>query len=107
MRCRPATFIGIVVAGILGQAGYAENAGPTTATTTAPTTTTATSAESYRAAAEQGDADAQCNLGQCYAEGVGVDKDPAEAVKWFRKAAEQRDAVAKVKKWLTEGELSL
>ena len=34
---------------------------------------------------------AEYNLAVCYASGHGVDKDPAEAVKWFRKAAEQGD----------------
>ena len=42
-----------------------------------------------RKAAEQGDADAQYNLGFMYATGDGVIKDAAEAVKWYRKAAEQ------------------
>ncbi len=50
----------------------------------------------YRKAAEQGYADAQCNLGYCYKQGNGVTKDYAEAVKWFRKAAEQGDAVAQL-----------
>ena len=43
----------------------------------------------YRQAADQGEADAQYNLGLCYYKGEGVRKDQAEAVKWFRKAAEQ------------------
>lgn len=42
-----------------------------------------------RAAAENGDADAQFKLGYCYDNGSGVKKDHAEAVKWYRKAAEQ------------------
>ena len=45
-------------------------------------------------AAEQGDADAQNNLGACYYHGQGVAKDYAEAVKWYNKAAEQGDAEA-------------
>ena len=48
----------------------------------------------YRKAAEQGNADAQYNLGLCYAKGVGVTKDLTEAVKLFRQAAEQEDAKA-------------
>ena len=32
---------------------------------------------------------AQYNLGECYYEGEGVLLDEVEAVKWFRKAAEQ------------------
>ena len=43
----------------------------------------------YRKAAEQGHANAQCNLGYCYKYGEGVETNKAEAVKWYRKAAEQ------------------
>ena len=39
--------------------------------------------------AEQGDADAQYNLGLMYDNGRGVKQDDFEAVKWFRQAAEQ------------------
>ena len=46
-------------------------------------------AEWYRKAAEQGDAQAQFNLGHCYERGQGVPQDFSEAVKWYRKAAEQ------------------
>ena len=44
--------------------------------------------------AEQGDADAQFNLGAMYTFGRGVPQDYAEALKWFRKAAEQGEARA-------------
>ena len=50
----------------------------------------------YRKAAEQGDSDAQCNLGCCYHMGSGVAKDQAEAVGWYRKAAEQGNSAAQV-----------
>ncbi|MDE0835771.1 MAG: tetratricopeptide repeat protein [Akkermansiaceae bacterium] len=50
--------------------------------------------QSIKERAEQGDADAQCNLGVMYANGEGVPEDDAEAVKWFRKAAEQGHADA-------------
>jgi TPR repeat protein len=40
-------------------------------------------------AAEQGDINAQYNLGSCYYHGVGTNRNYAEAVKWYRKAAEQ------------------
>ena len=39
-------------------------------------------------------ADAQYNLGLMYANGEGVPEDDAEAVHWYRKAAEQGDANA-------------
>ena len=48
----------------------------------------------YRKAAEQGDAQAQFNLGLCYANGDGVQKDLTQAVFWLRKAADQGDAEA-------------
>jgi TPR repeat protein len=43
----------------------------------------------FRKAAEQGVADAQNDLGACYAKGEVVSQDYEEAAKWFRKAAEQ------------------
>jgi TPR repeat protein len=48
----------------------------------------------YRKAAENGDAEAQNNLGCAYARGEGVERNYEEAVKWCRKAAEQGDATA-------------
>ena len=39
--------------------------------------------------AQEGDAEAQYNLGLMYANGEGVPQDYAEAVKWYFKAAEQ------------------
>ena len=48
----------------------------------------------YRKAADQGDADAQYNLGLLYVNGQGVPQDYAQAVSWFRKAADQGDADA-------------
>ena len=39
--------------------------------------------------AEQGNATTQFNVGLMYAEGQGVKQDDVEAIKWFRKAAEQ------------------
>ena len=44
--------------------------------------------------ADEGDADAQYNLGVCYKYGKGVEKDETEAIKWIRKAAEQGYAMA-------------
>ena len=48
----------------------------------------------YRLAAEQGDADAQYNLGVMYDKGRGVPQDYKTAVKWYRLAAEQGFAPA-------------
>ena len=43
----------------------------------------------YEKAAEQGFADAQCNLGLMYDHGRGVPQNDTTAVKWYEKAAEQ------------------
>jgi uncharacterized protein len=48
----------------------------------------------WRQAAEQGDAQAQMNLGLAYDFGNSVPEDDTEAVKWYRKAAEQGLAIA-------------
>lgn len=45
--------------------------------------------EKCRSAKEQEEADAMYNRGKCYANGDGVQKDPVEAKKWYRKAAER------------------
>ena len=50
--------------------------------------------DALRARAEEGDADAQVNLGLMYANGEGVPQDDAEAVAWTRKAAEPGRATA-------------
>jgi S1-C subfamily serine protease len=52
------------------------------------------SAEELKARAWEGDTFAQYRLGRCYYLGQGVPKDSAEAVKWFRKAANQGNASA-------------
>jgi TPR repeat protein len=52
----------------------------------------AEAAKWYRRAAEQGNAQAQSNLGAMYDNGQGVRQDYAEAVKWYRKAADQGEA---------------
>ncbi len=43
---------------------------------------------------KQGNAEAQCNLGNCYYNGTGVEQDFKEAVKWYQKSAEQGNAEA-------------
>lgn len=46
-------------------------------------------------AAKQGDAEAQYRLGAMYSRGVGVRKDTAEAMKWYRRAASRGHAKAR------------
>ncbi len=48
----------------------------------------------WKKAAELGDVTAQCELGNCYGNGVGVEQDEEEAFRWYKKAAEQGDADA-------------
>ncbi len=45
--------------------------------------------EDVKAKAETGDSGSEYQLGLCYYKGDGVEKDFSEAVKWYRKAAEQ------------------
>jgi TPR repeat protein len=51
-------------------------------------------AEWYRKSAEQGGSQAQFNLADFYAWGVGVAKDDAQAAFWYRKSADQGVAAA-------------
>jgi len=48
----------------------------------------------YMQAANQGNAAAQCNLGNCYYNGQGVTQDNNQAVEWYKKAAEQGNTSA-------------
>ena len=48
----------------------------------------------YKLAAEQGNLDAQWQLGECYANGEGVEESYTETEKWYRKAAESGDVDA-------------
>ncbi|NBQ65468.1 MAG: sel1 repeat family protein [Verrucomicrobia bacterium] len=41
--------------------------------------------------AEEGDSEAQVNLGWCYFDGLGIDKDYKKAASWFQKAADQNN----------------
>jgi TPR repeat protein len=52
------------------------------------------SVEEIRKAADQGDTDAQRNLGLRYRKGQGVPQDYQQAVEWYRKAADQGNAAA-------------
>ena len=52
-------------------------------------------AEWFTKAAEKGSPSAQFNLGVCYRNGKGVEKNYTEAMKWYKKAAAQGHANAK------------
>ena len=51
-------------------------------------------AKEFRAAAKEGHADSQFNLGLMYEKGIGVNKDEKEAVVWYLKAALQGNSYA-------------
>ena len=51
---------------------------------------------SYKMEAAAGYANSQYRLGVCYAHGSGVAVDKAEAVKWFKRAAEAGDVDAQI-----------
>jgi TPR repeat protein len=59
-----------------------------------PQKPTKESLESLRKRAEQGSSDAEFNLGRAYFIGDAVAQDDAEAMRWFRKAAEQGDSTS-------------
>ena len=56
---------------------------------------TSKAVEWFTKAAEQGDAQAQCNLGVCYEYGMSVEKNITKAIEWYTKATEQGDEDAK------------
>ena len=56
-----------------------------------------TAVSEWKSLADQGNAQAQFNLGVMYDNGDGVLKDDKQAVEFFRKAAEQGDAKAQLK----------
>jgi len=58
----------------------------------------------FKLAADQGHAEAQCNLGSMLLRGEGVDQDLAEAVNLFRKAVDQGSANAQfnLSSWMLE-----
>jgi len=50
--------------------------------------------QEFLAAAREGHADSQFNVGLMYEKGIGVDQDEKEAVAWYGKSAEQGNAAA-------------
>ena len=54
----------------------------------------ATALKAFQSLAAQGNAEAQTNLGQLYANGKGVPQDYAQARQWYEKAAAQGHALA-------------
>lgn len=61
----------------------------------------------FHEAASLGHADAQLYLGHMFAEGMGVDRDPIEAYKWYQLSAWQRNSLATSARDQLSGKLSV
>lgn len=70
---------------VAAQEGKAQKPGPQASVS---------SVQGLRSLAEQGNVEAQFNLGQAYDRGRGVPKDYVEALRWYRLAAAQGDPFA-------------
>lgn len=60
----------------------------------------------FRQSAELGHSKAQLYLGHMYAEGLGVERDPIEAYKWYQLSAWQRNSLASSARDRLSGKLS-
>ena len=88
------TTICLTLALLLGSAGVSWSADFQKGITAYKSKDYKTALREWKPLAEQGDADAQRNLGLIYVLGQGVIQDYDEAAKWYSKAAEQGDPVA-------------
>jgi hypothetical protein len=50
----------------------------------------------YQESAEQGDAVSQCCIGSCFDNGIGITRDEASAILWYRLASEQGHVIAQL-----------
>jgi len=66
----------------------------------------ATALKEWRPLAQQGDADAQYNLGVMYYEGKGVPQDYVQAYMWFNLAASRGDKHALDNRYIVANELT-
>ncbi len=109
----------MILAAVIGRGlTYAEAAGAalyrvvicsTLAVPLAITSACAPDYEATRFAAEQGDREAQFTLAEMYQNGEGVERDDAEAVRWFHLAAEQghADAHANLRMAARQGDIDV
>src|SRR5215831_4604970 len=82
-------LVGGVAVGGLGVSLFLAWMGTRKENETPPNAPPQISFEELRAKAEQGEAEAEKNLGKLYARGEQVAQSYAEAAKWYRQAAEQ------------------
>jgi uncharacterized protein len=95
MRNLTATIC-LTIAVLLGSVGMSASADFQKGLTAYDRGDYATALREWYPLAEQGDADAQYNLGLMYDEGQGVSENDKTAVKWYKLAAEQGNADAQV-----------
>ena len=88
------TIFCLIFAVLLGNMGVSESADFQKGLTAAFNGDYATALREWKPLAEQGNADAQYNLGFMYDKGRGVPQDYKTALKWYKLAAEQGDADA-------------
>jgi len=87
--CRYTILALFILVPFLAQAGYEEGY------QAANKGAYAVAFKEFKTAAEKGDARAQYSLAVMYNDGIGVKKNPDEAMIWFRKAAAQGHPLAK------------
>ena len=95
------TILCLTIAVLLGSAGLSWSADFQKGLTAAQSGDFATALREWKPLAEQGNADAQNNLGLMYREGQGVPQDYKTAVKWYQRAAEQGDAGSRSANFIT------
>jgi TPR repeat protein len=88
------TTLCLTIAVLLGSIGNSESANFQKGLTAAFNGDYETAMREWKPLAEQGNADAQYNLGFMYDKGRGVPQDYKTAVKWYKLSAEQGDADA-------------
>jgi TPR repeat protein len=92
LRRLPFFFAAVGILGIIPSVGMAQSGAVQTTQANQSAQQKTLSEEELKSLlqkAEQGDAQAQYNLGRMYEEGSGVSQDYAQAMAWWRKAADQ------------------
>jgi TPR repeat protein len=89
-------LIGGLAVGVMGVSLFLAWMGTRKGKETPPNAPPQANLEELRAKAEQGDAEAEKNLGKLYAHGEQVPQSYAEAAKWYRQSAEQGNAGAQI-----------
>ena len=87
LKCN--TLFRLLFVVLLGSAGLSANADLEKGLAAYESGDYVTALREWKLLAEQGDADAQLNLGVMYEDGEGVPQNDKTAVQWYKRAAEQ------------------